>query len=407
MSDIIRPGAGWELQSVLESCISQSRPLEIAGAGSKRFVGRPMQTAMTLTTSSMRGIRLYEPTELVMTALAGTPVSQVEAVLAAQNQMLAFEPIDIGPTSGGELGEHTIGAAFATNLSGSRRIRSGGARDHLLGIEAVNGRAEVFRSGGRVMKNVTGYDLCRALTGSWGTLGILTEVTFKVLPWPEQCATLVYLGLPEEIAIEVLCSAMGSPYEVSGAIHLQDVVAARLETGVLRNEKTSVTCLRLEDFAGAVTYRKKALRELLQVYGEPMELDSSQSLGFWAELRRLSVMPCQQETCLWRISTLPTNGPKVVAAISRHMPAAAFYDWSGGMIWVEVPATADAGASDIRRAVAVNGGHATLIRAAPEVRANVEVFQPQAPAIEKLMRGLKSAFDPYNILNPGRMYATL
>jgi glycolate dehydrogenase FAD-binding subunit len=407
LSDILRAATAWELQSMLAPYIEARKPIEIVGSGSKSRIGRPMQTAATVSTASMMGISMYEPTELVMSAYAGTPLIQIEAELAAHNQMLAFEPIDLGPATGGRGGTQTIGSVFATNNSGSRRIAVGGARDHLLGIEGVDGRAELFRSGGRVMKNVTGYDLCRGLSGSWGTLAVLSQVTFKVLPAPEQTATLVYLGLPEDIGVELMCAAMRLPYEVTGTVHLPQTVAARLTTEAFSGPGQSVTAIRLENFERSVEYRSKAMRNALKVYGEPIVVGSTSSLEFWAEMRRLTVMPHSEGTCLWRVSTTPLKGPKVVSSIRRHMPVEVCYDWSGGLIWVEVPASADAGASDIRRAVAVHGGYATLMRADRSVRTSVEVFQPQSPLAERLMRGLKMVFDPWRLMNPGRMYASL
>jgi glycolate oxidase FAD binding subunit len=391
---------------MVAGCAERRIPIEVVGSGSKRAVGRPVDSAVTITTTSLRGITLYAPSELVMSARAGTPLSLIEAELAARGQMLAFEPIDLGPTTGGPHGTQTIGAVFATNLSGARRIQCGAARDHLLGVRGVNGRAELFQAGGRVMKNVTGYDVSRGLAGSWGTLAVLTEVTFKVVPWPETAATVVYLGLPDNLAVELLSAAMAQPVEVSGAVHLQAPVAARLGHSGLKTMGKSVTALRIENFAGAVLSRKQRLKEALKVYGKALELDHRETLEFWGELRRLAVMPCRQ-TLLWRISTKPTTAPKLVAAIKRYMPAEAFYDWAGGLIWLEVPATADAGTAEIRRAAAIHGGHATLIRAEPSVRASVEVFQPLSPPIERLTRGLKAAFDPAGILNPGRMYANV
>ncbi len=406
MSELQRPAADWELQFMVAGCAERRIPIEVVGSGSKRAVGRPIESGVTVTTSSLKGITLYEPSELVMSARAGTPLSLIEAELAGRGQMLAFEPIDVGPTTGGPQGSQTIGAVFATNLSGARRIQCGAARDHLLGVRGVNGRAEMFQSGGRVMKNVTGYDVARGLTGSWGTLAILTEVTFKVVPWPETAATIVFLGLPDNLAVELLCAAMAQPVEVSGAVHLQAPVAARLGHQGLKVMGKSVTALRLENFAGAVAGRKQRLKEALKVYGKALELDHRESLEFWGELRRLSVMP-NRHTLLWRISTKPTTAPKLVAAIKRYMPAEAYYDWAGGLVWLEVPATADAGTAEIRRAAAIHGGHATLIRAEANVRASVEVFQPLSPSLERLTRELKMAFDPTGILNPGRMYANV
>jgi glycolate oxidase FAD binding subunit len=406
LSELQKPAADWELQFMVAGCAEKRLPIEVVGSGSKRAIGRPIDSVITLTTASLRGITLYEPSELVMSARAGTPLSHVEAELAAHGQMLAFEPIDIAPATGGPQGTQTIGAIFATNLSGARRIQSGAARDHLLGVKGVNGRGEVFRAGGRVMKNVTGYDVSRGLAGSWGTLAVLTEVTFKVVPWPETTATIVYLGLPDNLAVELLSAAMAQPVEVSGAVHLQAAVAARLGHSGLKTMGKSVTALRIENFASAVAGRKLKLKEALKVYGRALELDHRESLEFWSELRRLAVMPYRQ-SLLWRISTKPTTAPKLVAAIKRYMPAEAFYDWAGGLVWLEVPAAADAGTAEIRRAAAIHGGHATLIRAEANVRASVEVFQPLSPSIERLTRSLKSAFDPAGILNPGRMYANV
>jgi glycolate oxidase FAD binding subunit len=400
----VRPIDERELAQVLADATAVRTPLEVTGGGSKQRIGRPMQTAASVSSRAMRGITLYEPTEMVMAARAGTPLSQVESALAERGQMLAFEPIDYGPMTGVEAGQATIGGVFAANVSGARRVAIGAARDHLLGVRGVNGRGEVFKSGGRVMKNVTGYDLCRGLAGSWGTLAVLSEVTFKVLPAPEDTGTLMLFGLPDDIAVEVLCTAMASPFELSGAVHLQAALAGRLSHPGLRSQGLAVTALRIENFAKSVAYRKGRLKDFLKVYGAIMELDAHASLQLWGELRRLSVLAADDGP-VWRISTQPTAGPKVVAAIASVMDARAFYDWSGGLVWMEVPPTTDAGAADVRRAIAGFGGHATLIRAEPHVRAGVDVFQPLEAGPERLSRRLKAAFDPAGILNPGRMYA--
>lgn len=407
LNEILRPAAEWELQSTISNLATIRQPLEIVGSATKRSIGRPPAPgSQLLTLQSWRGIPLYEPNELVMTARTGTSLAHVEAELAARGQMLPFEPVDLGPATGGQAGLQTIGGVFSTNLSGSRRISAGSARDHVLGIRGVNGRAEIFKSGGRVLKNVTGYDVARGIIGSWGTLAVLTEVTFKVLPWPESTATLVFAGLPSDIAAEAMAVAMASPYEVSGAVHLDAALVERLQNEELKSADQPLTLIRIENFAKAVSYRKGKLAELLKFYGAAHELDQKDSTALWSEIRRLSVMP-YAASMLWRISTTPKMGPKIVDSIKRHMQANAFYDWAGGLVWLEIPATADAGASDIRRAVAVNGGYATLIRATPEVRASVDVFQPLSPGVERLTRGLKAAFDPVGVLNPGRMYATM
>lgn len=404
MQQLVRPATEGELRHLLSEATRNGIPIEVMGAGSKRGVGRPAQVETTLTTSSMVGISLYEPAELVISARVGTPLTRVEADLARHGQMLAFEPLDLGPVLGIEPGHATIGAVLATNLSGARRIAGGGVRDHALGLTAVTGAGQPFRAGGRVMKNVTGYDLTRGLCGSWGTLAVLTEVTFKVMPLPEETGSLVLFGLADEIAIEVLCMAMGTPYEVSGAVHLQQSLAARLWHAGTRSERKAVTVLRLENFSRSVAYRLRRLKEQLKPYGDIHELDHKSSLAFWDELRQLSILQ-GSDAPLWRISTAPRSGPKVVAAIARYMDCHAYYDWSGGLIWAEVMPADDAGAADIRRVVATHGGHATLVRAAPAVRAAVEVFQPLEPRVADISRKIKAVFDPAGILNPGRMYA--
>ena len=400
----VRPVDEREFAQILREAGETRTPLELKGAGSKHNVGRPMTTSMCLSTKALRGITLYEPNEMVMAARAGTPLIDLEESLAKRGQMLAFEPTSLATVCGGEARAATIGAVFATNLSGARRIMVGAARDHLLGVRAVNGRGEVFKAGGRVMKNVTGVDLCRGLAGSWGTLAVMSEVTFKVLPLPEHTETLVLLGLPDEIAVEVLTSAMGTPFEVSGAVHLQPALAARLEHTGLAGQGQAVTALRLENFTRSVAYRQAKLKAHLKAYGEIHDLDRDNSLAFWQELRGLAPL-ARSEAPLWRISTAPSSGPSVVAAIARYMECNAFYDWAGGLIWLEILPTTDAGAADIRRVIATHGGHATLIRAGAEVRAAVDVFQPLEVGVEAISRRLKAAFDPAGILNPGRMYA--
>ncbi len=406
MSQNARPGSERELQRLIADAARAEMPVEVLGSGTKRAVGRPTNSGLTITTASLSGVTLYEPTELVMGARAGTPLADIEQRLADKGQMLAFEPIDLGPVLGAPAKNGTIGAVFATNLSGSRRVIAGGARDHLLGIEAITGAGQSFRGGGRVMKNVTGYDLCRAVCGSWGTLAVMTGVTFKVLPRPERTGTLVFLGLDDTSAIEALCAALGTPFEVSGAVHLQAPLAARLRHADLAASKKAVTAVRIETFASSLRYRLDRLKEALGAFGEIHEFDDENSRAFWDELRQLS--PLQGSAApLWRISTAPRSGPAVVAAIARYMECRAYYDWSGGLIWAEVLDTADAGAADVRRVIAHHGGHATLIRAAPAVRASIDVFQPLEPDLAAITRGIKAVFDPADILNRGRMLADL
>lgn len=403
MSDVLRPSDEQELAAAISEAVADETPLEIYGGGTKRNVGRPLQTGAVLTTDALTGITLYEPNELVISARAGTPLSEIETALAENGQQLAFEPIDLAPALGGEAGGGSIGAVFATNLSGSRRILVGAARDSLLGTRAVSGRGELFKSGGRVMKNVTGYDLCRGLAGSWGTLAVMSEVTMKVLPRAEETRTLVLFGLTDDIAVEAMCAAMGTPYEVSGTVHLPASFAAALSDEELSGAGAAVTALRLENFSPSLAYRADRLETVIAAFGKLTELDQLRSEAFWTEMRRLKVLQ-GTEGALWRLSITPSLGAELVAAIAAHLDCRAVYDWSGGLIWLEVEPSADAGATEIRRAIADVGGYATLVRAEPAVRASVDVFQAPEPGVAAISRRLKAAFDPKGLLNPGRMY---
>jgi glycolate oxidase FAD binding subunit len=351
-------------------------------------LGKPMRCDQVLDLSGLSGVVDYAPEELVVTLRAGTPLSEIEALLAQRNQMLAFEPPDLGPLLGGKAGQGTLVGAMMGNLAGSRRVSAGAARDHLLGFSGVNGRGEAFKSGGRVMKNVTGYDLSKLLAGSWGTLAVLDEVSVKVLPAPDQTRTLLLLGLADDEAVKAMCAAMGSPHDVSGAAH----VAGR-------------TALRLEGVAPSVEARLKGLRELLAASGAKMEeLGTLESRAFWCEVRDVAPLAASGDAIIWKISCPPTEGPAIVARIKAQRPAAeAFYDWSGGLIWLALPASADADYTIVRGAPGSAGGHATLIRAPESVRANVPVFQPQPVALAALASRVKESFDPKRLFNPGRM----
>src|SRR6266567_1465210 len=253
MSEPLRPREPKQVEEAIAWALAQGETLELIGCGTKRTIGRAAQWDATLDLSGLAGITLYEPEELVLSAKAGTPLTEINALVAEQRQQLAFEPMDYGPLLGGELGAGTIGGAIAANLSGPRRIKTGAARDHFLGFSAVSGRGETFKSGGRVVKNVTGYDLCKLLAGSWGTLAAMTEVTIKVLPRPETEATVLVRGLAPAKAVEAMTSAMGSSCDVSGAAHLPAGVAVRVEAGVIAAD--TVTALRLEGFSPSVAER--------------------------------------------------------------------------------------------------------------------------------------------------------
>jgi glycolate oxidase FAD binding subunit len=391
---------------------AEAQPLEVAGRGSKRGLGRPVQAAHGINLSGLTGITLYEPVELVLSARAGTPMAEIEAALAAEHQQLAFEPGDLGPLlgAGAGVGQGSIGGALACNLAGPRRIKAGAARDHFLGASAVSGRGEAFKCGGRVVKNVTGYDLCKLLAGSYGTLAVLTDVTVKVMPAPEKTRTVLLLGLDDAGARAAMTRALQSSHEVSGAAHLPAPVAVRSAVSYVARAGGAVTALRVEGPGPSVAYRCTALREDLADLADSEELHSMNSEALWRELRDVAPFVGQPEGPLWRVSVPPRDGDRLVAAVARDLDAEYFYDWGGGLIWLAPAAPGeDAGAARIRAALGAapgsGGGHATLIRAPAELRAAVPVFQPQDPAKAALTTRVKDGFDPKRVLNPGRMYA--
>ena len=378
----------------MRSFAEHRKTLQIEGGGTRSGLGRPVNADAILSTRGLSGITRYEPAELVLTARAGTPLSDIEAAIGAHSQMLPFEPMD-HRTLYGTSGEPTIGAVAACGVSGPRRIQQGAARDHLLGVEIVNGRGEIVKSGGRVMKNVTGLDLVKLSCGAHGTLGLLTEVTFKLRPKAQTVGTLVIEGLDDDRAVAALSAALTSPFEARGAAHLPGGVGGA----------TARTLLRIENFADSVDYRLGELAKLLAGYGPSRRLDEAESHSLWREIRDATFLAEPREQAVWRISVAPTKGPTVTSALSRTLVARWFYDWGGGLIWLACAPAGDAGATSIRAAVKAAGGHATLVRAQQEVRARIDVFEPQADALMKIARGLKASFDPAAALNPERMYA--
>jgi glycolate oxidase FAD binding subunit len=394
------PATAAEVAACVAEAANQGTPLSIGGLRSKYALGAPWNASRRLDLKALDGVTAYEPEELFITALAATPIEAVESLLAANGQELAFEPMSFGALYG--TGPGSLGGCLMANLSGPRRIKAGAARDHVLGVKGVNGRGEAFKAGGTVVKNVTGYDLPRGLAGSFGTLAVITELTFKVLPRTETAATLALPGLAPKAAIEALCAAMGSPVDVSGAAHLPPFAAKT------QGFDDSVTLMRLEGFAPSVDERFDRLASGLQRFGGAKRLDAAVSLRLWRAIRDVAPLAAAKEKIIWKISVAPTAGPPVAATIGKVYQSEVTFDWSGGLVWLALDPDcgADAGAELIRGAIAVQGGgHATLVRAPDEVRAATRVFQPQPPALKALSQRLKAEFDPFGILEPGRMQA--
>ncbi len=368
-------------------------PLRLAGGATRAGLGRAIQTEATLTSRALTGITLYEPAEMVIGARAGTPLAEIEAALAEKNQVLAFEPMDHRPLFG-SAGEPTIGAIAACNISGPRRVFAGAARDSLIGVRFVNGRGQIVKNGGRVMKNVTGLDLVKLQAGAMGTLGFLTEVIFKVIPRPPAMATLIFAGLDDARANALMCAAMGTPFEITGAAHLPAGIGG----------ERGRTLLRLEGFAEQLDYRCGRLRDHFKDYGSPARLDGEAAAELWREVRDVRPLVEPFDHAVWRLSVPPRAGAGLARRLQDELDCRALYDWSGGLVWLAVPEGDAAGATVIRAAVHETGGHATLARGSAELRGRIDVFAPEPMAIARLTAGLKAAHDPKGLLNPGLMY---
>jgi len=396
-----------DVEDAVRAAIASEQPLEIIGHGSKRLIGQPMATNALLDLSSLNAVTSYEPNELIITVQAGAPLADVQSLIDSSNQQFAFEPIDTTALLG-TVNKATIGGMIGAGLAGPRRIKAGGARDHLLGAHGVSGFGDSFKAGGRVVKNVTGYDLCKLLAGSWGTLAVMTEVTLKVMPRPESERTLVLRGLDDASANRTMTAALGSPFDVSGAAHVPGSVfhVAATELGDLGSPGEAVTLLRLEGILASVVHRAAALGKLLAPFGVAQVLEDAASAAVWSSVR--DVVPFAAIGALgawpvWRIVCPPASGGALGERLARDSGGEVIYDWGGGLIWAALPPRPDAQVALVRQRVNAVGGHATLVRGSDELRRNVDVFHPQPAGLAALSERVRQSFDPKNILNRGRM----
>jgi len=400
------PTTAAEVLEAVAEAVAERRGLEIRGGGSKRLLRMPAEPAALLDMRAITGITDYDPDELVLTARAATPLLEIEAALRERQQMLAFEPFDHGPLFGALPGGATLGGIVAGNVSGSRRLSSGAARDHILGFTAVSGRGEALKGGGAVVKNVTGFDLPKLMTGSWGTLAVLVSITMRVLPRPRAETTLLFRGLPDQAANRLMSAALALPAAVSAAAHLPSSRATAASC--------ATTALRLEGFGPSVDARCGELLRALAPMGAGEAVMAEESSAFWRGMRTLDVLP-REGHVLWRISVPPAHGWRVGELLASS-DAQYVYDWAGGLVWAAVPETAprEGGAeadgaqaigTGIRAIARSLGGHAVLVRAPPALRASLLAAAPAAAfgdqGLRRLHQRLKAAFDPHGILNPG------
>jgi glycolate oxidase FAD binding subunit len=390
--ETLTPVSEAEAAELVRDARAKGRKLDIVGGGTRSGLGRPSQADAAISAAGMSGIAFYEPAEMVICAEAGTPLSQIEAVIAQRGQMLPFEPMDHRSLYGTE-GEPTIGGLVAGNISGPRRISAGAARDALIGLRLVNGRGEIVKSGGRVMKNVTGLDLVKLNCGAHGALGLITQATFKLLPRPERAATIVIRRLDDKRAIEALSLSLGSPFGVSGAAHISAGMGREFPR----------TFVRLEGFADSVDYRIGALLELLAPFGAKHALEAEDSERIWRDVRDAGFLAAPTDRAIWRVSLAPSKAADFVASLGA-LALTHFYDWGGGLVWLSSDPSRQAAAA-IRAALAPLGGHATLIRAPDALREAIDVFEPLSSPLMRITRGVKASFDPDGLFNAGRMYS--
>ncbi|WP_085901481.1 glycolate oxidase subunit GlcE [Kiloniella majae] len=398
----IKPENAGQLEEAIKWALSEEESMEIIGSGSKQRLGRPVKASHKLDLSALTGITLYEPEELVLSARAGTSLNEIQDELAKHNQYMAFEPMDYGALFKGEADAGTLGGMIACNLSGPRRLKAGAARDHFLGFSGVSGRGETFKSGGRVVKNVTGYDLMKLMAGSYGTLAVMSDITIKVLPAPPEEKSYILYGLSDGEANRAMSVALNSSCEVSSAAHIPQIVSDKLTQEA---EERAMTVLRLEGHGPSIAYRADKLASLLADFGTGSLIAGQQSRSLWQKVCDAEILSVSGERSIWRVSLPPAQGSTFVDSLKLEGQAQHYYDWAGGLLWLSL--IGDHNASVLRDKLKSIGGHATLVRSAKDVEDAKSPQHPLESGEHALMKRIKDNFDPKAILNPGRLYADL
>ncbi|MFN8982403.1 MAG: FAD-binding protein [Alphaproteobacteria bacterium] len=389
MTSPIAPADEGGIIAAVQAARAAREPLAIEGQGSKRGLLRPVQAARNLSTRALTGVTLYRPAELIISARAGTPLAEIEATVAEKGQQLIAETPYLNGIFG-TTAPPSIGGVVAANLSGPRRIAWGATRDHVMGLRFINGAGEAIRSGGRVLKNVTGLDLCKLLSGSYGTMGVINEVTLNVLPAPETSATLLIETPDLAGAVAALSAGLGSPFGVSGA-------------AALPAEGHVIAALRLEDFAASVAYRMAKLRAMLDSFGAQHVMEDQESRAFWQGVREVEPLRANAEEAIWRVSVRPSAGPRI-AAVASAIGGRVLLDWGGGLVWIAASAHSTNHA-DISAAAGAEGGAAMLFRAPKALRLAVPMLPEEAAPIARIAARVKEALDPGGLFNPGHMRA--
>ena len=400
--NIFNPSSREEIAEIIRNCYKKNIPLEINGSKSKNKIGRNFQAEKTLDLTSYSGIIDYKPEELYIKVKAGTPINSIIEELDKHDQQLAFEPIDFGFLFNGKSNNGTIGGVISCNFAGPRRFKVGSARDHLLGFQGINGKGEIIKSGGTVVKNVTGYDLCKLISGSFGTLSVLTELSVKVLPKPQSSKTLIINNPHIKKAIEYLGTALSSPSDPSGGVFYPEQFDQSFTFNDLTH-KGALTAIRIEGPSNSVDHRIKNLSaELGLLENEYSILESVQTKIFWNKTKNLEIFSNSKKNLL-RI-VVPISETLSVLQKMKPYEINYFLDWGGSLIWVELEKISLKILREIKDITQRHSGYFTIIKVEDDLKASADIFTID-PIKYKISEKIKKSFDPKRIFNPGKMYS--
>ena len=400
--NIFNPSSREEIAEIIRNCYKKNIPLEINGSKSKNKSGRNFQAEKTLDLTSYSGIIDYKPEELYIKVKAGTPINSIIEELDKHDQQLAFEPVDFGFLFNGKSNNGTIGGVISCNFAGPRRFKVGSARDHLLGFQGINGKGEIIKSGGTVVKNVTGYDLCKLISGSFGTLSVLTELSVKVLPKPQSSKTLIINNPHIKKAIEYLGTALSSSSDPSGGVFYPEQFDQSFTFNDLTH-KGALTAIRIEGPSNSVDHRIKNLSaELGLLENEYSILESVQTKIFWNKTKNLEIFSNSKKNLL-RI-VVPISETLSVLQKMKPYEINYFLDWGGSLIWVELEKISLKILREIKDITQQHSGYFTIIKVEDDLKASADIFTID-PIKYKISEKIKKSFDPKRIFNPGKMYS--
>ena len=399
---VLKPKTREEISSIIKECYKKNIPIEVYCLQSKKNIGRNFQTEKTLDLSNYTGIIEYKPEELYIKVKAGTSIKEIKSELDKHDQQLAFEPNDFGPLFKGKYNEGSIGGVVSCNLAGPRRFKVGSARDHVLGFQGINGKGETIKSGGTVVKNVTGYDLSKLLSGSFGTLAIITEISVKVLPKPASNKTLVIKNPHLLKALGYLNIALSSSTDPSGGVFYPEYFTNHFTFNDLTHEGPLIA-IRIEGSNESIDHRISNLcKELELNFNETLVLENEQSKILWEKTRTLEVFSDLKNNLL-RIVVPPSETFEVIKQTKSYEPKY-FIDWGGSLIWLQLDKINIKILNDIRKIVSKSNGYLTVIKIEEDLKASIDIFTVD-PIKYKISEKLKKSFDPKRILNPGKMYS--